>query len=206
MSNLRIELSNGKFDYFPATKNPEVGQKFTASDMEEDVQRYWVGNEERKFLLPFWKISRLIDRSNLDQLALKIQDIESIDEVDALWVSFNAATRNTNNSKTNLELLSNAVERIAAINSNLYESISENYFVFGTDVLTELNGALSSLNAEKTDQVLVGRIGKSSDNNYVIYFMLGEVKIHGASQISAREVTATSRAISNACGVRLPPK
>ena len=66
------------------TKVTDIG---SGGDMQLLVNSYWGSAEnEKMFILPFWKIKQLLAASSVEEIALKVTDIENTGFVDAEWV------------------------------------------------------------------------------------------------------------------------
>ena len=199
MSSLRIENSlNGFFTYNPAPLFPQPNT-FTLDQMLIDVNNYWGNpNAEKMFTVPFWKAEELITNSNLDQIALKVINLEDPAIVSAQWVSFNIETTHPNNHASPQIIAKEATEKIMLIVSSFLtaDTDTESYFAFGNDLMNDFRQAITQAGRTPVSETVNARIGRNANGDTLVYFFLGNIVLHTAPPAAGSTAS---------CGVRVPP-
>ena len=162
--------------------------------MNKEVTAYWDTVTEKRFVLPLWRAKVLCSKSNIQHLTLRITNFSQPTEVDGEWILLDAdlgqSLERTNNG-SNTE------------NSNIH------YFIFGKSLVNHLELAYDEMLDEERppeeERMIIARLGKQTIENgdnqeiqFVVFFILGEAKIHQGGE--------EGNYISHACGTRIPPK
>lgn len=63
---------------------------------EQFMEDYWgEASDERMFMLPFWQVSQMLSMSDLNQIALRVTNIDTPNSMTAKWVVFDSQLEET---------------------------------------------------------------------------------------------------------------
>jgi len=182
MPQVKIIKASDGFDLYDGLSQIPKDGIFLRSEMETGVTNYWAGHTERRFITPFWKVKKLIESSNLNQGAIKLTNYTDPEKIDGEWVVF---------------------DRNASVGGGLNPLTNQNvaYFTFDDNLIGRLEEGFKFVKPppppKEQDRVIAARIGKVG-GTIVVYFILGEVKLHFRFRGTGGG--------GYACGVRIPPK
>lgn len=199
---IRIENSQEGKLFYKQTNDGNSPVLFSESDMNTDIERYWIIPElEKRFVIPFWKAERLLAKSNLKQLALKITDLEYPDIVDAEWVSFDSDLISAIEEDSVAYTVNNSIRSISVVVSNLIPTEDAAYFAFGNDIMDVFRGAYKDVGDVADDLIqdrtISARIGRNTNGITAVFFILSETIMHTAGGSAAGP--------SLSCGTKFPP-
>lgn len=177
MAEIRIETGHATLEQFPTGASNE----FTPPVMEQEIINYWQDiNNERLFLIPYWKAARLIAQSPSQQIALRVTHIEDPALVDAQWISYDPANPGKDASVSTGGVIGYFQNLIDILKRQLGDDPPVALFVFGEE-LFPLNGneGLKQFRPHRL-MSLVGRIGRQNNGNTnptAAFILAGQIDI-----------------------------
>ena len=151
---------------------------FTARQMTANVVRYWGKPEdEKQFLLPFWKSDELILGSQTRQIAFKVTNIEDPAQVDATWISFNPNPEAEPGSPSVWRLIRRLRRWLKTLMDSVVPPPDEACFVFGEELVPVEGNRSLKRNFPHHRHAVVARIGRNEAGVTVVHFLAAEIRI-----------------------------
>ena len=206
MSKTKIISANDGIAFYDSISDASKEDTFIRSEMQVEVANYWAGHTERRFIIPFWKAKKLIQSSNIKQVAIKLTQYTEPAEVDGEWVSFNADVPSGNTDDDKIIAISEGILKVVA---NIKEKEEIIYFTFGESLIAAFEEGFDLIDPpppppeqKRTITARIGKVVNNLDDGTIeeiigVFFILGEVKLHlnfaGVAGIGA------------SCGAKIPP-
>jgi hypothetical protein len=170
--------------------------QFTAIQMALEVNLYWGAEENEKlFILPFWRAQELVESSPSQQIALKVTNLEDPNLVTAEWISHNPEKPGVDASDDPGGVISHFQNLIRTLRRQLGADPPVALFLVGEDLFPKDSDGNLKQFADHHKLCLVGRIGRTSNNVTVVFIVVGIIDI----QIPGSGGPGTTS------GARLPP-
>lgn len=174
------EPNNVKSTFDSMRLGPPAPGFFPFTEIKQNVERYWGDVPERRFVITFWQADRLIAQSPNNELALRVTNIDQPAQVDATWISFNAAdpegeaSQNTGNS--------NWITRLIDFLEGLLPSTPpENpvYYVLGPALYPVSGNNHFKQFTPHAEMTIVARLAKTADGKQFVYFNVCQLDLKG---------------------------
>lgn len=177
---------DGILNYKPDLPPIPNANDFGKIVMDNEVNAYWNGMTERRFTISFWKVKRLVEKSNINHLALKLTNYKDPFEVDGEWVSLNVESGESSTESVNEEVI--------------YYSLDKQLVIKFEEGFDDLSGDQKPEEEERTITARIGKVERQIEGEtsyeHVIFFILGKNTFHiGTGQLGP----------SASCGAKIPP-
>ncbi|PHN04144.1 hypothetical protein [Flavilitoribacter nigricans] len=174
MAEIKIETGHDELEQLP-TGAPGV---FTPAQMNQEIINYWQSiNNERIFLIQYWRANLLLAQSPSKQIALRVTNIEDPDLVDATWISYDPDNPGKDASQNTGGIIGYFQNLIATLKRQLGDDPPVSLFVFGEEIFPlEGNEGLKQFVPHRL-MTLVGRIGRKANGNPTAFILAGQVDI-----------------------------
>lgn len=150
--------------------------------MDTVVANYWGGAEkEKRFVIAYWRVRKLMEDSPSKMIALKITDVEEPTKVDGDWVSFNADDPASSGEPSSGGLIGFLRSLIRSLQEAISPSPDVTYFAFGEDVFPLSSNSLLSGWTPHHEMIIIGRLGRGANNKVAAYFVPALPIIQGSS-------------------------
>lgn len=164
-------------------KNYTIVGEAEHKESDDFAINYWGSLEKEKiFVLPLWEAQKMLNAGSSNQIALRIKNIDSPENISARWIIL---------EEMHADILQDPVE-YGIHYYVLNDSVIEGPYITNTKV----RRGMIHLTTSPHRNVIWGRIGKSTTGKYHVFFLVAECKI----------IDPGAGGSGPLCGAKIPPK